>query len=85
MLNVKIKRLSDTAIIPTYGSTNAAGVDLYADLESTSAFLSNEPEYSSGEKQIPNTCCIPPHHKIMVSTGISMAIPDGYVGLIFAR
>ena len=30
MLNVKIKRLSDTAIIPTYGSAKAAGMDLYA-------------------------------------------------------
>jgi dUTP pyrophosphatase len=30
MLNVKIKRLSDTAIMPTYGSAKAAGMDLYA-------------------------------------------------------
>lgn len=30
MLNIKIKRLSDTAITPTYGSAKAAGMDLYA-------------------------------------------------------
>lgn len=30
MLNVKIKKLSDTAITPTYGSAKAAGMDLYA-------------------------------------------------------
>ena len=32
MLNVKIKRLSETAIKPTYGSAKAAGMDLYANL-----------------------------------------------------
>ena len=32
MLNVKIKKLSDTAITPTYGSAKAAGMDLYANL-----------------------------------------------------
>ena len=31
-IKVKIKRLSDTAIVPTYGSEKAAGLDLYADL-----------------------------------------------------
>ena len=31
-IEVKIKRLSDTAIAPTYGSEKAAGLDLYADL-----------------------------------------------------
>ena len=30
MLNVKSKKLSDTAITPTYGSAKAAGMDLYA-------------------------------------------------------
>ena len=33
MLNVKVKRLSKTATLPTYGSEKAAGMDLYADLE----------------------------------------------------
>lgn len=31
MIEVKIKRLSDTAILPTYGSEKAACLDLYAD------------------------------------------------------
>lgn len=31
MTNIYIKRLTDTAIIPTYGSDSAAGMDLYAD------------------------------------------------------
>ena len=28
---------------------------------------------------------IPPHHRVMVRTGISIAIPNGYVGLIWPR
>lgn len=32
-IDVKIKRLSDTAIVPTYGSEFAACCDLYADLK----------------------------------------------------
>ena len=32
MIDVKIKRLTPTATIPTYGSIKAAGMDLYADL-----------------------------------------------------
>lgn len=32
MIDVKIKKLSDTAIMPTYVSDKAAGIDLYADL-----------------------------------------------------
>lgn len=32
MIDLKIKRLSDTATLPTYGSERAACMDLYADL-----------------------------------------------------
>lgn len=34
-MNVNIKKLSDNAIIPTYGSEFAAGADLYACLDAT--------------------------------------------------
>ena len=33
MINIKYKRLTETAIIPTRGSARAAGYDLYADTE----------------------------------------------------
>lgn len=38
-IEVKIKRLSDTAIIPTRGSEYAAGYDLYADVEKPTEIL----------------------------------------------
>ena len=64
-MNVRIKKLSENAIIPTYGTPFAAGADLYACI---------------GEKTD-----IAPGETKMVGTGIAMEIPEGYVGLVFAR
>lgn len=37
MIDVKIKKLSDTAIVPTYGSEKAAAMDLYANCAESDA------------------------------------------------
>ncbi len=78
---MKVKRLTSTAIIPTRGSTGAAGFDLYADSyevpEEAQSPFSCEREDGSIEVPVGTT--------IKVHTGITMAIPCGYVGLIFAR
>lgn len=78
-LNVKMKRLSDTAIAPTYGSTQAAGMDLYADLGYEFARTTN------GLTQFPSVIDIEPHTTVKISTGWAMQPPVGYCGLIFAR
>ena len=39
---VFIKLLDDKAILPTYGSVDAAGADLYANITDTETFLPNE-------------------------------------------
>ena len=62
---MKIKLLNENAIIPTYGTENAAGADLY----------------SSSLEQI----SFNPHETKMIPTGIALEIPNGYVGLIYAR
>lgn len=62
---VNIKKLTDTAHIPTKGSLSAAGADLYADIV--------EP------------LTINPHSTEKVSTGLAMAIPEGYFGGIYPR
>ena len=64
-MKIKIKKIDDRAIIPTYGTEYSAGADLYALLDSAIE--------------------IPPHHTHFVHTGISVEIPEGYCGLIFAR
>ena len=64
-INVKIKKLVEKAIIPTYGSEFSAGADLY--------YAGSEPLTIEAGKTV------------LVHTGIAMEIPEGLVGLIFAR
>lgn len=67
MLNqeVKIKKLDDRAVIPTYGSDFSAGCDLYA--------------VTDGDIDIK------PGETVMIHTYLSMEIPIGFAGLIYAR
>lgn len=62
---LKIKKISENAVIPTRGSKDAAGFDLYC---AESSFVE-----------------IFPGSTVKIHTGIQMEIPDGYVGLLFAR
>ena len=64
-MKVQLKKVRENAILPSFGSTDAAGADLCACVEQ--------------EIQIPGG------ETAMVPTGLAMAIPKGYVGLIFAR
>ncbi|MGO5336429.1 dUTP diphosphatase [Bilifractor sp. LCP19S3_H10] len=64
-MKIRVKKLTDTAKMPTRGSASAAGYDLYADVETPVE--------------------IEPHATVMVGTGLSMEIPEGYFGAIFAR
>ena len=62
---MKIKKLNENAIIPTYGSEFSAGADLYA-CEDGDVVI------GAGETHL-------------IHTGIALEIPQGYVGLIYAR
>ena len=62
---ISVKKLNPNAILPTYGSAEAAGADLYACLE--------EP------------ITVAPGESSFVPTGLSMELPVGYAGLIYAR
>ncbi len=64
-MKIQVKKLTDTAKLPTRGSASAAGYDLYADLK-------EETEIGPGETK-------------MLPTGLSMELPEGYFGAIFAR
>jgi dUTP pyrophosphatase len=67
-MEINIKRLNEHAVIPTYGSKEAAGADLYA-------LVHNDT----------NIVEILPHETAFIGTGLSMEIPEGYVGLVYAR
>ena len=77
---MKVKKLTKTAIIPTRGSDGAAGFDLYAD---SFEVPENIPGVFSCERA--NGIEVPVGTTVKVHTGIAMAIPEGYVGLLFAR
>ena len=62
---VRIKKLTDKAVVPTYGTAYSAGADLY-NAEETPITI------GAGETRL-------------VHTGLSFEIPEGCVGLIFAR
>lgn len=64
-LNIKVKKLDEKAIVPTYGTEFAAGADLYALLE--------------------DSIEIAPHETKKISTGVAFEIPEGLVGLVYAR
>ncbi len=79
MLNVKIKRLSVNACIPTYSSDKAAGLDLYADIGWKYAHTTTITHL------FPMAIDIAPHATVKVGTGWAIQPPEGYCGLIFAR
>ena len=62
---VRVKFLKEGAKLPTYGSAQAAGADLYACL--------------------PDTVTIAPGETAFIPTGISLEVPVGCAGLIYAR
>ena len=62
---IRVKKLRENALLPTYGSVEAAGADLYACLEA------------------PVT--IQPGETAWIPTGLSLEVPKGCAGLIYAR
>ncbi len=85
MLNVKIKRLSVDACVPTYGSSKAAGLDLYANIGREYAYTTTGTHLLTGMSLFPKTIDIAPHTTVKVGTGWAIQPPEGYCGLIFAR
>ncbi len=63
--NVNIKKLNPNAVIPTYGTSLAAGADLYACIDEDITINSGDTAF--------------------IKTGLSLEIPEGYAGLIYAR
>jgi dUTP pyrophosphatase len=61
--DIKIQKLTETAIVPKYAHETDACADLYAD----------------------ETINIQPGQTVLISTGIAMAIPEGYVVHVYPR
>ena len=64
-MKVRIKKLNERAVIPTYGSAGSAGGDLYSAEE--------------------NDITVAPGQTAFIGTGLAVEIPQGMVGLVYAR
>lgn len=64
-MKVRIKKLNERAVIPTYGSAGSAGGDLYCAEE--------------------NDITVAPGQTAFIGTGLAVEIPQGLVGLVYAR
>lgn len=62
-MNIKVKKLTLDAIIPSYAHVGDAGMDLY----------------------VSKTVTLLPGERAAISTGISLALPKGTVGLIWDK
>lgn len=85
-MDINIKRLTDTATIPTKAHSTDACFDLYADCpDARCDFVFDEnglnPRYVSDLKGIK----IKPGDYATISTGISTEIPEGYFAAVFCR
>ncbi len=81
MIDVKIKRLYDTAQLPYRVHSTDAGADIYAHCPDAKFH-----EWDGGIYN-PEVCGVKirPGETVMIGTGIAMSIPVGYFGGIFAR
>ena len=73
--SIKIKKLNPNAIIPTRGSAEAAGIDLYACLDEA------EDEFGVPIDQV----TIMSGETYVFNTGIAFDMPEGYFGAVFVR
>lgn len=62
---VSVKLLDPRAKMPTYGSVDAAGADLYAVTDGPVTVAAGQ--------------------TVLIHTGLALAIPQGFVGLVYAR
>lgn len=73
-MELPIQKLRPDAVLPQYATAGSAGLDLRACLDAPLTLA----RHASGAAQGQWNCA-------KVPTGLAMAIPEGYVGLIFAR
>ena len=81
MVQVKFKKLTDTAIVPKYKTAEAAGMDMYADEDVTILPRGHKTTEAAGDGfiQICETGVL------LVKTGIAIELPEGYEAQVRPR
>lgn len=68
-VQLKVLKLDEHAVLPTFGTEGAACFDLYAHLPQDGAAI--------------NTC--KPHQRVTIDTGLAFEVPPGYAMMIYSR
>lgn len=94
MLDVKIKRLSDTAKIPTKAHPTDACYDIYANIPNERYKIAKSMDitdvysafFCGGElTEEGDGIAIEPHCTVKIPTGFATNLPHGYFAAVFAR
>lgn len=89
-LNLKIKRLTDTAKLPAKAHDTDACFDIYADIpNNTYEYKQAVPglfgDFNFDVTRTGEGVAIHPHQTVLIPTGFATEIPHGFWGAIFAR
>ena len=88
-MELKIKKVRDNAILPTRGSEEAAGIDLYACIQNVESFIVyDECNMMTDDKRMypdSDEILIPQGYTVLIPTGIACDFPKGYFGMMFPR
>ena len=88
-MELKIKKMRDTAILPTFGSAEAAGIDLYACIAGVKSFTVIDSRGRKTEEKLnglhAKKIWISPNETVLIPSGISCEFPEGYYGQMVPR
>lgn len=88
-MKLKVKKVRDNAILPTRGSEEAAGIDLYACIENVESLIVYDERHmiTDGKRNHPDSdeIAIPQGYTVLIPTGIACDFPEGYFGMMFPR
>jgi len=86
VINVKFKRLHETAIVPSYATPGSACFDFHACLYPFKAVKVYNLDNDEEEIKVQyNFVIVEPGDRILIPTGICSDIPDGYCIKIYSR
>lgn len=87
-MDIKIKRLTETAIVPTKAHSTDACFDIYADCPNdkyeTASGVYKE-SYGTFVIETGDGIAIEPRNAVTIHTGFATDIPDGYFAAVFPR
>ena len=83
-MDIKIKRLTETAIVPTKAHSTDACFDIYADCPNNKYAVTKD-AYGVAITEYGEGIAIEPGKAVTIHTGFATDIPEGYFAAVFPR